>query len=85
MKIPRGLDAPSLCQSGTVDRLNVDRATALLPAQTKADELFKAVEREELIRSGVSESRISQDIYDLAEKPQLLVRRLPDILTHFSG
>lgn len=42
------------------------RAAALLDAQQKADELFKAVESRGVIRPNVPESRINQDIFDLA-------------------
>lgn len=42
--------------------------TALLQAQQKADELFRAVESQGLIRAGTTESRINQEIYDLAER-----------------
>src|SRR5271170_7074829 len=45
-----------------------DRATALLQAQTKANELFEAVETKGLIRANVLESQLNQDIYDLAQK-----------------
>ena len=44
------------------------RSAALLEAQQKADQLFKAVESEKIIRPGVRESEINQDIYKLAEK-----------------
>src|SRR5271170_3556149 len=45
-----------------------DRATALLQAQTKANELFHAVETRGLIRANVLESQLNQDIYDLAQQ-----------------
>src|SRR5271168_134860 len=44
------------------------RAAVLLRAQQKASELFKAVESQGLVRANVLESRLNQDIYDLAEK-----------------
>jgi hypothetical protein len=44
-----------------------DRAAALLQAQSKANELFHAVEARGLIRANVLESQVNQDIYDLAE------------------
>jgi Xaa-Pro dipeptidase len=49
-------------------RAESDRAIALLQAQQKADDLFKAIENEGIIRANVLESRINQDIYDLAER-----------------
>jgi Xaa-Pro dipeptidase len=57
-----------MCKSDAVQRAEADRASALLQAQQKADELFKAVEAEGLIRPNVTESRINQDIYDLASR-----------------
>jgi len=45
-----------------------DRATALLQAQTKANELFHAVETRGLIRANVLESQLNQEIYDLANE-----------------
>jgi Xaa-Pro dipeptidase len=58
----------ALCYSGEMNKLESDRAAALLQAQRKADELFKAVETQGIIRPGVRESRINQEIYDLAQK-----------------
>ncbi len=46
--------------------MEADRAAALLDAQQKADELFKAVESQGIIRPNALESRINQDIFDLA-------------------
>jgi Xaa-Pro dipeptidase len=51
-----------------MERLEANRGTALLQAQQKADELFKAIENEGIIRAHVLESQINQDIYDLAER-----------------
>src|SRR5271168_5539149 len=51
-----------------MEKVEADRATALLQAQQKADQLFRAVESEGIIRANVLESQINQDIYDLAEK-----------------
>ena len=51
-----------------MNEVEADRAAALLQAQQKADQLFKQVEAQGIIRSGVLESRINQDIYDLAER-----------------
>jgi Xaa-Pro dipeptidase len=45
-----------------------NRAGALLQAQQKANELFQAVEKQGLIRADISESRLNQDIYDLASQ-----------------
>src|SRR5579863_2960781 len=44
------------------------RSAALLQAQQKADELFKAVETQGLIRANLLESQLNQDIYDLAKQ-----------------
>jgi Xaa-Pro dipeptidase len=44
------------------------RAESLLQAQTKANELFQAVETRGLIRPNVLESQLNQDIYDLANQ-----------------
>lgn len=49
-------------------QLEADRAAALLDAQQKADQLFKQVEAEGIIRPNTLESRINQEIYDLAER-----------------
>jgi len=40
----------------------------LLQAQQKAHELFRAVETQGLIRPNVLETRLNQDIYDLAQQ-----------------
>jgi Xaa-Pro dipeptidase len=45
-----------------------ERTAALLDAQQKADQLFKAVEAKGIIRAGVLESEINQDIYKHAEQ-----------------
>jgi Xaa-Pro aminopeptidase len=44
------------------------RATELLEAQTKAAQLFRAIEARELIRPGITESRLNEDIYALAKE-----------------
>src|ERR1700755_1620519 len=44
------------------------RAAALLQAQEKANELFHAVESRGLIRPNISESKLNQDVYDLARE-----------------
>jgi Xaa-Pro dipeptidase len=51
-----------------MNKIEADRAAALLQAQEKADQLFKQVEARAVIRPNVLESRINQDIYDLAQK-----------------
>lgn len=45
-----------------------DRSAALLQAQLKANELFEAVEKQNLIRANVLESQLNEDIYDLAKQ-----------------
>lgn len=44
------------------------RAAELLGAQTKAAQLFHAVEARGLIRPGITESRLNEDIYALAKE-----------------
>jgi Xaa-Pro dipeptidase len=44
------------------------RGAALLEAQQKADQLFRAIEEQGIIRPGTRETRINEDIYNLAEK-----------------
>src|SRR6202522_3731154 len=51
-----------------MQKVEANRATALLRAQEKAHELFRAVESEGAIRVHVLESQLNQDIYDLAER-----------------
>jgi Xaa-Pro dipeptidase len=51
-----------------MNQLEADRAAALLQAQQKADELFKQVEAQGIIRPGALESIINREIYDLAER-----------------
>jgi Xaa-Pro dipeptidase len=51
-----------------MEKVESNRAAALLQAQNNANELFQAVETQALIRPNVTESQINQDIYDLAEK-----------------
>src|SRR5580692_1644100 len=46
--------------------LGTDRATQLWEAQQKADALFKAADAKNLIRAGVTETQINEDIYALA-------------------
>jgi Xaa-Pro dipeptidase len=51
-----------------MNQVEADRAAALLQAQQKADQLFKQVEALGIISPNALESRINQDIYDLAER-----------------
>jgi Xaa-Pro dipeptidase len=51
-----------------MEKMEANRASALLEAQGKANELFEAVETKGLIRANVLESQLNQDIYDLAKK-----------------
>src|SRR5579863_7224537 len=51
-----------------MNTLEDSRAAALLQAQEKANELFRAVEIEGLIRPDIPESKLNQDIYDLAKQ-----------------
>src|SRR5271155_458666 len=51
-----------------MNKVEGDRAAALLQAQEKADQLFKQVEVRGIIRPNVIESRINQDIYDLSQQ-----------------
>jgi Xaa-Pro dipeptidase len=48
-------------------QLEQQRADSLLEAQTKADALFKRIEADGLVRPGVAETTLNQEIYDLAE------------------
>jgi Xaa-Pro dipeptidase len=61
--------APGL--HATLNSMNkslADRSAALRQAQTKANELFRAVETRGLIRANVLESQLNQEIYDLAQE-----------------
>ena len=51
-----------------MNTLEGSRAAALLQAQEKANELFHAVESRGLIRPGISETKLNQDVYDLAKE-----------------
>src|ERR1700691_5829224 len=51
-----------------MEKVESNRAAALLQAQNNANELLQAVEAQGLIGCNVTERRINQDIYDLAEK-----------------
>lgn len=45
-----------------------ERITALRSAQNQAESLFKTVEASGLIRPGITERQLNEEIYDLAEK-----------------
>lgn len=51
-----------------VDALEEHRVTELRIAQDKAERLFHEIEARSLIRAGITESRLNQDIYDLAKE-----------------
>ena len=51
-----------------VDALEEQRVTDLRKAQSKAERLFREIEDRGLIRSGISESRLNADIYELAKE-----------------
>jgi Xaa-Pro dipeptidase len=51
-----------------VDASEEQRVTELRIAQGKAEELFRAIEARGLLRAGIRESRLNEDIYDLAKE-----------------
>jgi Xaa-Pro aminopeptidase len=51
-----------------MEKAKANRGVALLQAQQKADQLFRAVESERIIRARVLESQINQGVYRLAER-----------------
>lgn len=55
-------------QTHSADTLEKRRVTELQTAQDKAKGLFHKVEARGLIRPGVAESRLNQEIYDLAKE-----------------
>lgn len=55
-------------QTHLVDNFEQQKVTELLSAQQKAERLFKEVETRGLVRSGITESRLNQEIYDLAKE-----------------
>jgi Xaa-Pro dipeptidase len=57
-----------VCYAYEMERVDSTREGALLQAQQKADELFREVQDRGLIRADVSESRLNQEIYDLAKQ-----------------
>jgi Xaa-Pro dipeptidase len=50
------------------DALQEQRVTQLRIAQSKAERLFREIEQRGLIRPGLSESRLNEDIYNLAKE-----------------
>jgi Xaa-Pro dipeptidase len=52
----------------TLDGFEAKRVTELRIAQSKAEQLFHEVEARGLIRAGVSESQLNEDIYALAKE-----------------
>jgi Xaa-Pro dipeptidase len=46
----------------------LDRAISLRNAQNKADSLFRAIETNSIIRPGITEGQLNEQIYDLAER-----------------
>jgi Xaa-Pro dipeptidase len=50
------------------DALQEQRVTELRIAQSKAERLFREIEQRGLIRPGLSESRLNEDIYKLAKE-----------------
>ena len=51
-----------------VDALEQQRVTELRIAQTNAERLFREIEARGLIRPGITESRLNEDIYELAKE-----------------
>jgi hypothetical protein len=47
--------------------IETSRAEALRKAQERADDLFQCVETNALIRAGITESQLNEEIYKLAE------------------
>jgi Xaa-Pro aminopeptidase len=56
------------CAKDASSALEEVRTLELLAAQTKAAQLFQAVKTRELIRPGITESRLNEDIYALAKE-----------------
>ncbi len=55
-------------QTPSVDTLEAKKVTELLAAQNKAVQLFHDVEARGLIRPGIPESQLNQEVYDLAKE-----------------
>jgi Xaa-Pro dipeptidase len=51
-----------------VDAFEEQRVTELRTAQNKAERLFREVEKRGMIRPGISESRLNEEIYELARE-----------------
>ncbi len=51
-----------------IDAFEEQRVTELRAAQSKAERLFREIEKRGLIRSGISESQLNADIYELAKE-----------------
>lgn len=51
-----------------VDAFEEQRVTELRTAQSKAERLFREIEERGLIRSGIGESRLNEEIYELAKE-----------------
>jgi Xaa-Pro dipeptidase len=51
-----------------MEKFEARRAAELREAQTKAEKLFREIEARGLIRSGVTEGVLNEDIYALAKK-----------------
>src|SRR6201996_3457087 len=52
----------------SIDALEAQRVTELRSAQQKARHLFDEVEARGLIRAGITESQLNQQVYDLAKE-----------------
>ena len=55
-------------QTPSVDTFEEKKVTEICMAQRKAERLFHEVEARGLIRAGISESQLNQEIYDLARE-----------------
>ncbi len=55
-------------ETRTVDVLEEERVTELRAAQNKAEGLFHEVDARGLIRPGIPESQLNQEVYDLAKE-----------------
>ena len=60
--------SPTSVQTPSIDSFEEKKVTELLIAQNKAAQLFREVDARGLIRAGIAESRLNQEIYDLAEE-----------------
>jgi Xaa-Pro dipeptidase len=52
----------------SLDAYEQQRVTELRTAQSKAESLFREIEARRLVRSGISEKRLNEDIYELAKE-----------------